>query len=131
MDTSYIVFNIAALVLSVASFIWGIYNFRQTKKLEHESKQLAFFSEYTKRYQDIMLNIYRNPNQIVYQRLYFDLCSEEYYLFTKRLLPKEVWGIWLDGMKMQMKQQNFQSAWRTFSVDYDADFRDFVNKKII
>ncbi len=43
--------------------------------------RLSVFSEYTRRYQDIVLRLYSDPsNKEVYHKLYFDLCSEEYYL---------------------------------------------------
>ena len=65
--------------------------------MNNKNTRLAFFSEYTKRYQDIILNFPENiiddnfkfdslskverDKTMRYMRVYFDLCSEEYFLY--------------------------------------------------
>ena len=70
----------------------------QTKKM--------FFAEYTKRYQEIIINMPDNvfagtapinDTTLKYMRLYYDLCSEEFHLYNEGLVPKDVWDNWVGG----------------------------------
>jgi superfamily I DNA and/or RNA helicase len=80
------------------------------------AKQVRFqnFIEYTKRYQDIILNFPESINEptfmldnlseevktktIRYMRAYFDLCYEEFVLHEKKFIDDKFWEIWKGGM---------------------------------
>ena len=82
------------------------------KQLGIYNKQLkqSFFAEYTRRYQEIILNFPENINDdgfdydalesgtkdkvLRYMRVYFDLCSEEYHLHCDGSLEWDVWLTW-------------------------------------
>ncbi len=121
-----IVLSIIAIVISIISIVLSfLANKRQN--------QLAVFSEYTKRYQDIMMHIYScRENKEVYHRLYFDLCSEEYYLRKQKLVSEDIWEYWIYGMKMTVRDTCVQGAWVRDEVYYDKypEFQKFF-KKII
>lgn len=62
-----------------------------------------------------------------YMRLYFNLCSEEYYLYKKGLISKEVWELWREGIIENMKQYTYQKSWELLHrVAYEASFRDLI-----
>ena len=91
--------------------------------------QLSFFSEYTRRYQDIMLHLC-NDNSEEYYRLYFDLCSEEFYLHERKSLPDDVWKMWEDGMKLMAKNRSLETTWKNASQLYNEKFNQFFGRII-
>lgn len=110
-------------------------------------KQLTIqnFSDYTKRYQEIILHFPEDVNErtfklkardnseyirtMRYMRAYFDLCYEEYYLRTRKLIDKELWSVWEGGMKVAFGKPAFQQAWAIIREDseYGDTFESFVN----
>lgn len=116
---------------------------------QNEQTKHMFFSDYTKRYQEIILNFPENINDknfdygsldekvynktMRYMRVYFDLCSEEYFLNKKRYIDKEVWEEWKDGMKVAFNNKAFKTAWKKVtehSIFY-KEFKNFVNNELI
>jgi hypothetical protein len=111
-------------------------------------KQLTIqnFSEYTKRYQEIILKFPEEINEqdfdlkirddykqtMRYMRAYFDLCFEEFYLHQRNLIDKKIWGMWKDGMEFAFKKPAFKQAWDIITRDtlYDADFKKFVSNAL-
>jgi hypothetical protein len=108
--------------------------------------RLTLYAEYTKRYQEIA---YRFPldifnSEFTYKkhkdqeeeilrnmRVYFDLCSEEYFL--RRKLEKKVWAEWEKGMKVAFECPAFKIAWERFNTvndDYFDEFKMYVNSVI-
>lgn len=108
--------------------------------------QLNFFSEYTKRYQEITLNFpesinrddfdYHSLEQTVrdktlrYMRAYFDLCSEEYFLKRKKHIDDETWKEWKTGMEFAFSKTAFREAWKLLQLDtiYYGEFTKFVSE---
>ena len=61
-------------------------------------------------------------------RLYFDLCSEEYYLHSKGVIDEKVWGLWVDGISTTMNKQKYKTAWKLLGSYYDdANYVHFMN----
>ena len=108
--------------------------------------QLNFFAEYTKRYQEIVLNFPESINQkefdfeklteeernktLRYMRVYFDLCSEEYFLWLSKDISKKVWNEWESGIKFALSKTAFRKGWDIITMDtiYYKDFSAFVQK---
>jgi len=102
------------------------------------------FTEYTRRYQEIMLQIplaafqedFRFESLVMEERehllrrmrAYFDLCSEEQHLNKKGRLEAEVWSYWRDGMIDLLRHPAFKEAWEIISKDkyYHEAFEIFV-----
>lgn len=130
---------IAALLTVIVSSYWSRKALKTTQKLAEKQYQLQFFAEYTKRYQDIILrmpdnmdtsSIY-NRDVDIYMRLYFDLCSEEYYLHTKGVIDEHVWELWTDGIKTALRKQNYKTAWKLLGGYYDdTSFKNFMSDLI-
>lgn len=122
----------------------------QNEQLAAQNKQLITqqFSEYTKRYQDIIVNFPENINESTFKielledelrnklmrhmRLYFDLCFEEWLLNEKNLIDQVIWFVWKDGIATALSKPAFIQAWHKILLDtkYGIDFENFV-KSII
>lgn len=108
--------------------------------------QLQNFVEYTRRYQEILLNLpteishsdydlnaqdkTQKQNILRYLRAYFDLCSEEYWLKSHDYFQKDIWQLWLNAMKSKMQKRAFKDAWHMFRKDiyhYDKKFVGFID----
>lgn len=118
--------DVITLVIASMSFILAVVSLIITLISSRRQTQMAFFAEYTKRYQEIVLHILLDEgNQKQYERLYLDLCSEEFFLHKKNYLPKQVWKMWEDGMKLMAKHQSLETTWKASSYLYDKQFNQF------
>ena len=123
----------AESIISIFAIVLSFISIYLTVDTNRKQNQLYVFSEYTKRHQEIILNLYRDPsNKEAYHRLYFDLCSEEYYLHSKKLISDDIWERWVYGMKLNMKNDLFRGGWIRDEVYYDKDpeFQKFFEKII-
>lgn len=116
-------------------------------QLRAANKQLKLqnYIEYTKRYQDIMLNFPENINEddfdmshlsdkkknktMRYMRAYYDLCYEESDLASKGFIDDEMWESWKNGMIVAFKKSAFQQAWKQIgkNTKHNDEFNEFVN----
>lgn len=73
----------------------------------------------------------QSNNVGIYIRLYFDLCSEEFYLHTKGMIEDYVWELWTDGMRTAMRQRSYKASWKLLGQYYnDASFISFMDDLI-
>lgn len=69
-----------------------------------------------------------NKNVDTFMRLYFNLCSEEYYLHSKGVIDDRVWELWTKGIKTSMNNTKYKIAWQSLGVYYDDEnFIHFMN----
>ena len=138
-----------AIVTAIGLVIALIFNIKQFRQMKNQLKN-TLFAEYTKRYQEIILNfpeeinddsftIKKLPKQeydktMRYMRVYYDLCSEEYFLHKKRHLDNDVWKEWKEGMVFAFKKKAFKDAWKIIteksSLGPYSAFKKFVDSKI-
>lgn len=128
------------LVTLAAIFITRCDAHKQNKQMLKQSR-MSLFAEYTRRYQDIMVrmpaSVYsgrfdaKEPEVVGFMRLYFDLCSEEYWLNEEKMLPERTWSIWVEGMQTTMNQEPFKEAWGYLSGHYDEDFARFFRIEVV
>ena len=135
------VIEFVGLITAVITIIFTQVNaHRQNKMLLKQSRALMF-AEYTRRYQEILL---RMPNTIysglfsttdqeamIYMRLYFDLCSEEYWLWKEGIIPEKTWQIWLEGMQITFNRKPFFIAWNFLGGMYDPDFSKYFRINVV
>lgn len=104
--------------------------------------QLQFFSDYTKRYQEITLNLPERINEsdfniptldqpvrertLRYMRAYFDLCSEEYFLWRGKNISNNTWNEWKSGILFALSKPAFKQAWEIIKLD-TVHYNDFAN----
>ena len=103
-------------------------------------RKLQMFAEYTRRYQEIFLNmpddIYDGTAKVNtattrFLRLYFDLCSEEYHLWKDKDIPENVWSLWLEGMQIACQHELYKNMWQELKKDYNLDFRSYFEDNVI
>jgi hypothetical protein len=117
-------------------------------KIQNDQIKHNFFAEYTKRYQEIILHFPENINDnnfrydelekeikdktMRYMRVYFDLCSEEYFLKNKGVLDEDVWSDWQEGMISTFNKPAFKIAWKQVTQDSDfyKEFKNFIDSII-
>ena len=131
--------TIIGVLVAIVSVFIAIWIFKNEMKLQTKVTQMSFFAEYTKRYQEIILNTPEDlndetnlDNQDVkrYLRVYFDLCSEEFFLHKKGYVNKEVWIEWEEGMKTAFTQKAIVKYWKERKTSY-TEFNIFVEQKLI
>ena len=131
METSMLIAIITVIASTICS-CWAIKSatkenqrtIEETKAIAKQQFQFQFFAEYTKRYQDLVLKM-SERNYDTYMRLYFDLCSEEYYLHSQGVIDDFVWGLWTEGIKIEMNKQEYKTAWKALGGYYDD--RSFIS----
>ncbi len=115
---------------------------------QNEQTKLDFFADYTKRYQDIIWHL---PSSIydddfslssldIKERehikkailLYFDLCSEEYYLHENKKIDDAVWAEWEEGIMFNMSKPAFNGIWKKklSNSSYYTKFKEYLNQKL-
>ena len=106
---------------------------KSARESADRQNRFNLFVEYTHRYQDIILNLYSNPEKREeYMRLYFDLCSEEFYLHKEGMIDDYIWDLWVDGMRMMMNNQQNQTAWIKLGGYFgDNSFICFMDNVVI
>jgi len=132
------------MVTAFGVIISIFFNSYQNKSLNKQLK-LIFFADYTKRYQEIIVNLPEDINSEEFSftklsdkkkdktlrllRVYFDLCSEEYYLNKNSHIESYVWEEWCNGIQNTMKKAAFCKAWKLILKDtyYSDEFKKFMS----
>lgn len=145
MDYSNTIQSIGIFLAIIGLIITIIFNLRQLK-INNKQLKLSLFAEYTRRYQDIILNLPENihlqdfdfkkltaeerSKTLKYIRVYFDLCSEEYDLFKSGCVEKRVWENWKEGIEFAFSRPAFREAWYLIQFDskYYPEFTKFVKE---
>ena len=135
------------IATAIGAFITAIALYKTVSNFKKQL-QLNFFADYTKRYQEIILNFPENINEDDfdfesldketrdrtkrYMRAYFDLCSEEYFLWKNKNIDEKTWKEWKSGIEYAFSKNAFQKGWELIIMDtiYYTDFSKFV-KEII
>jgi len=133
--------GVIAAVGGVIATVWGV---GKAVKSVDRQLQLQFFADYTKRYQEIMLQFPESINDddfqlesldpdrrdrtLRYMRAYFDLCSEEYYLSKHEHIDGEAWKEWESGIKYALSKTAFEQSWERVKLNttYYPEFVEFV-----
>ena len=130
-----------ALVLATALLVWV------TLKGIREQLWLMTFSEYTRRYAEIMdvlpfearrpgghfdpaaLSAAEREKMLGAMRRYLNLCSEEQYLRNRNRIDPETWEIWRTGIRDTVRLPLFKFAWEVLRPEYDyySDFCTFMD----
>ena len=139
--------NVLAVIAIVATLagVWVVY--RQLQLLNQQAR-MQNFAEYTRRYQQIVLNFPEDINGkdfslldredeeyakvMRYMRAYYDLCFEEWYLHREGLIESKFWTVWIEGIETAVSKSAFQQAWKVMQADtnFGPDFSKFVEDRI-
>lgn len=144
IENIQLIINSLALLGVVVALFSLIIQMRATKK----QLELQNFMEYTRRYQEIMLNLpgsistgkflYAEPKskkydqEMRYVRAFFDLCAEQYLLTNNGYVEKNIWVFWKKGIYSALNTKAFNEAWNIIKNDghYDAEFVKFIDAYI-
>ena len=114
-------------------------------QLRYLSRQIKLqsFTDYTKRYQEIVLHLPEDINEhgfvlrdhkdyqqtMRYMRAYFDLSYEEWFLSGRKLIDARFWRVWRVGIKTAMARPAFQQAWKIIKKDsrFGDEFGEFID----
>ena len=147
MSTSDWIQTILLIVTVIGLFI-TILNNRKQLQIFNEQLKLNFFADYTKRYQEIILNFPENINKedfdyndlpkeiknktLRYMRTYFDLCSEEFDLWREGYIEDRIWKNWKGGIEFAFSKKAFRDAWKIISLDtiYYPEFSKWVDSVV-
>jgi hypothetical protein len=61
---------------------------------------------------------------------YLNLCAEEYYLYRKGYLDKNVWKIWESELKRTLQSPLFKREWIILVTEFESypEFQKFVSE---
>lgn len=129
------------MLIALAALIFEIHQSVQQSKMHT-------FLTYSERYQQVMLNLpstVRDKTFLIaslnaaereralrWFRTYFDMCSEEHYLHSVKLIDNKVWSLWSQGISDSLQKPAFVQAWRIVSETntYDPVFARFIEAHI-
>ena len=144
-ETVQIIIMITTIFIVVVAIMGLGTTIRQFKR----QLRLNFFADYTKRYQEIILNFPEEINKSDFDfsnfkkeendktlrdmRAYFDLCSEEYFLSLGKNIDKKTWTEWKSGIEYAFSKKAFQDGWELISLDtiYYTEFTKFVKEILV
>ncbi len=139
-DIIQIVTLIVAIAAVIVTMVYTQKSIQASIALTQDQIRAQMFSEYTRRYNEIILNMPSESSDgtnepsadaMKYLRLYFDLCSEEYHLWKRGMIEAEVWEMWEEGMQNAMKSPLYSKAWEKLRGEYNGDFRGFFQDEVI
>jgi len=139
-DTIQLLMLIASTTAIIVSAVMSRQSIAASMKMVKEQNYIQMFAEYTKRYQEILMEMpsgafdgteSNDKDVLRYMQLYFNLCSEEYDLRTKDAISEDVWEKWLAGMIATMRHPNFLRSWEQLRLNYAPDFVNFFNNNVI
>ncbi|WP_395095212.1 hypothetical protein [Armatimonas sp.] len=149
MENSLLIAMIG-LIISGAGAVFtgvGVYFTRKTieKSTEIHERQMnaEIFMKYAERYESVMNNfpedafdcrlssksLPRESREITVSVLkYLNLCSEEYYLWKKKYIADEVWGIWERELIRTLRSALLMREWPKLKEEFDSykEFQAFV-----
>jgi hypothetical protein len=136
-----------SIVAAIVTLIWSVRSYQNQMNAQ-------LFLEFTKRFEEVMqsfpksawpsrLNIEGKP-PVKSKALslsvlrYLNLCSEEYYLYKKGWLHKEIWEIWEEELIRTLQTPLFRREWQTLAGEFESyrssknmliKFRRLLNRK--
>lgn len=132
----------SVLVTIIGLVVAGIHFYRQNR--------LTFYAQYTERNMEIMKDM---PSCVLYEKdkelednetkkkenedkyenfkvnvfLYFDLCSEEYYLHKNKYIEEKVWNDWKDGMADFFNRLSVNKQLQEIVKEHKDAYPDFID----
>lgn len=136
--------SVATVVVSALAITAGLKSVR-------DQLRVTVFLTYTDRYAKIMDGIpfearqpgsaYRLASRPDEERIrvlsafrgYFNLCSEEKWLYEHRKIDRATWRIWVRSMQVIAQFPCFREAWEALAFEYDCygKFHKFVDDTLL
>jgi hypothetical protein len=141
--------TLVVALASVAGVVVAIVAIVVTLRGLRDQLWLQTFSEYTRRYGDIVrelpsearhpggrfvfddLSVDEQGRVLNVARAYLNLCSEEYFLHTRGRIDNETWSIWRAGMVEVLRAPWIQTTWTMLKSEYGfLEFCAFLDECI-
>ena len=138
LDTYINVISVLGMIVALEGIVFQLRSFEKQIKLQN-------FTEYTKRYHEIILNL---PEEILsgesgisdldnaslvkacsHIRAYYNLTSEEFYLKNKKMVDDDAWEQWETGMKATLTKKAFKEYWENIKNEeyFSTEFEKFIS----
>jgi hypothetical protein len=140
---------IATLLGMLLATIVGVWTVRRTLRPIARQLYVATFLEFTGRYDSIFVALSEANSQAKAQthadpagdgrraheaetaRLrYFNLCSEEYFLFTRKFIDRKTWRYWRSGIVRRMSETETRELWANVQGQYNKEFVEEMDRVI-
>jgi hypothetical protein len=133
------ILTVLSVLAAVGTLYWGVKSYRNQMNAQ-------LFLEFTKRFEEVMQSFPKNtwPSRLDIEGKppakskalslsvlrYLNLCSEEYYLYKKGWLHKEIWEIWEGELIRTLQTPLFLREWKALSSEFESypKFREYVDK---
>ncbi len=130
-----------SVVIAIFTLVYQLY-------IHNKQLKMQTFFHYTERYQNILINLPIDIESNNFQlnslkkeekeeilkwlRAYFDLCSEEYYLYNRKLIDDSAWTLWHAGIKISLQKSAFRDGWNEIQKNdyYNLDFATYIESII-
>ena len=141
---------LSALATAVAALVvWKqVGSLSEQVKVQSDQLRLQIYSDYTKRYQAIVMGLPEDINSATFKltskrkdyastmrslRTYYDLSFEQWDLHRRKLIDEESWKIWSGGIAAAMSKSAFRQGWKIAldsKTEYGKDFESFIQKLV-
>ncbi|NOG66455.1 MAG: hypothetical protein HND46_23845 [Chloroflexi bacterium] len=136
LDTTVQVGTLLSIIVGIIAFFWGVKSYNQQMNTQ-------VFLTYTQRIEQIMdsfpkdawdfrLDLEQLPKPSLELSTsvlkYLNLCSEEYYLWQKKLLASDLWNIWEGELNRTLRSPLFVREWKSLAKEFEfyPEFRQYV-----
>lgn len=140
----------ALSAIATAAAAWVVWkqvgSLSEQVKVQSDQLKLQTYSDYTKRYQAIVLELPEDINSADFKlnnrrkdygktmrhlRSYYDLCFEQWDIHRRKMIDEESWKVWSSGIATTMSKSAFRQGWKIAldsNTKYGEDFENFMQK---
>ena len=131
--------SIIALTISILSILATVWNVTRTNRITKDNHRTNVFHYYTQRYNDILMSMPDEmvlhsdqfaPSVMKYMTAYYDLCSEEHHQHCKGKITDDVWGKWVEGMRLSTRAEVYKACWHLLEETYNEEFQKCMRNEI-
>lgn len=131
MDVVSIVIGGASLALAIWSLVLSKKGIKKSDENAKKQIQSQAFSDFSSRYLEISKNLQNATVKKWYQQRYLDLCRDEFVSNKQGNLPKEVWDMFVERMRLTVKQDtSFLTIWKNYAQTFNQDFVTFFDNEV-
>lgn len=138
MEDITIIISVITIILACLSLYQAIRSSKQSNENADRIAQISIqqiqsqaFSDFSSRYQEICKNLQNDAIKKWYQQRYLDLCRDEFVSNKLGNLPKEVWEMFVERMRLTVKQDpSFSTVWKGYAQAFEQDFVFFFDNEV-
>lgn len=140
---AYEIITLLLSIITTGAVIGGAgFGVSQLRGVQRQLK-VTVFTTYTERYSRILEKLPQDGDEaersaiqgalaskyVTPIRQFLDLCSEEYYLNSQKLLDKQVWELWKKGILFHLQTKLFRDIWENVKnkEGYAPEFVVFID----